>query len=166
MGLIWEPICFNQADAVCIQSLEEQLKNAAQQLTQLRVGHSLSATKGQLAVQQSEANEQLDALRAECNLLLAATKKAVVDCDNSRKGHLQLQATACSATKNGALREQCTNVEAEVDRLRKENAILKQMRAKQSKSLDEKALAAQEQDDAMTPSVALGPLSFPTLSGI
>ncbi len=93
---------FNQADQVHIQSVEEQLNNATQQLNQLCVGHAPSAAEGQLAVQQSQANEQLEALRTECNLMHAATKKAVAECDASRRAHLQLQMDSLNNTASSA----------------------------------------------------------------
>ncbi len=86
------------------------------------MGHPPSAAEGQLAVQQSQSNEQLEALGAECNILCTVAQNAVANCDKSRKAHLQLrmqslQEKASSATEKSALREQCAKAEAEVDRL-------------------------------------------------
>ncbi len=53
------PTAANQADQVCIQSLETQLNDANQQLRQL---HAPNAADGQMAVQQSQTNDQLEAL--------------------------------------------------------------------------------------------------------
>ncbi len=58
------PTAADPADQVRIQSLETQLNNATQQLRQLRVERAPNAADGQMAVQQSETNEQLEALRA------------------------------------------------------------------------------------------------------
>ncbi len=55
----------NQADQVRIQSLETQLNNANQQLRQLHVERAPNAADGQMAVQQSQTNEQLEDLRTE-----------------------------------------------------------------------------------------------------
>ncbi len=57
-----DPAAANQAYRVHIQSLEEQLNNANQQLRQQRTEHALNAADGQMAVQQSQTNEQLEAL--------------------------------------------------------------------------------------------------------
>ncbi len=61
-----------------------------------------------------------------------------------------LQGKASSTTENSALREWCMKAKAEVDRLRGENEILKQMIA--------------EQADVTAISATLRPLSFPTVS--
>ncbi len=161
---------FNQADQVRIQSLEEQLNNANQQLNQLRVEHVPSAAEGQPAVQLCQANEQLEALCAECNILCAEAKKSVAERDNPCKAPLQLrmqslQNMASSAAKNSALREQCMKAKAEVDQLREENDILKQMSAEQSQWLKERALATQVQDEARATSAALEPCPFLHLVG-
>ncbi len=55
----------NQADQVRIQSLETLLNHANQQLTQLRAERAPNAADRQMAVQQSQTNEQLEALHAE-----------------------------------------------------------------------------------------------------
>ncbi len=122
------------------------------------------------SAQQSQTNEQLEALCTECNTLHAVTVKAVAEHDASRRAHLKLRMesltnTAVTATET-ALRERCTMVEAEVDRLQKENDILKKMNVKQSQWLDDQELAAQVKAEATATSAALGPLSFPTLSGM
>ncbi len=129
-NLSWNQSALNQADQVRIQLLEQQLNNANQQLRELRVGHASSAAEGQLAVQQSQTNGKLEALCVECNNLCAAIQKAVANRDSTCKANLQLrmrslQDKASSATENSALRERCMKAEAEVDRLRGENEILK-----------------------------------------
>ncbi len=58
------PAAANHVDRALIQSLEEQLNNVHQQLNQLHVGHAPSAAEGQMSVQQSETNEQLEALQS------------------------------------------------------------------------------------------------------
>ncbi len=55
----------NQVDRIFIQSLEEQLNAANQQLRQLCEERATNAADGQMAVQQSQTNEQLEELRAE-----------------------------------------------------------------------------------------------------
>ncbi len=147
----------NWADQVRIQSLEEQLNDARQQQNQLHADHAPSAAEGQMAVQQSQTNEQLEALCAECDNLHAVIQKAVTYRDSARQANLKLQMQslldkASTATENSALREWCAKAEAEVDRLREENKILKQMSA--------------EQESATATSAALRLLSFPTLSGM
>ncbi len=104
-----DPAASNRADRVLIQSLEEQINNATQQLNQLCAGHAPSAAEGQLAAQQSQTNEQLEALHMECNTLRAAATKAVAEHDASRGAYLKLRmdsltGTTTSATKT-ALRE-------------------------------------------------------------
>ncbi len=55
----------NQAGQICIHSLETQLNDANQQLRQLRAEHAPNAADGQMAVQQSQTNHQLEALFTE-----------------------------------------------------------------------------------------------------
>ncbi len=59
------PATANAEAQVRIQSLETQLNDANQQLRQLCAERAPNAAYGQMAVQQSETNEQLEALRAE-----------------------------------------------------------------------------------------------------
>ncbi len=114
-----DPAAANQADRALIQSLEQQLNSATQQLHQLRAGHAPSAAEEQLDAQQPHANEQLKALRAECNTLRVATMKVVAERDASRSANLKLQmesltGTAASATIT-ALREWCMKAEARME---------------------------------------------------
>ncbi len=57
------PTAANTEDQVRFQSLETQLNDATQQLRQLRAERAPNAADGRMAVQQSETNEQLEALR-------------------------------------------------------------------------------------------------------
>ncbi len=115
----------NQADRALIQSLEEQLNNARQQLKQLRAGHALCAAEGQMAVQQSQTNEQLEALHAECNKLREAVQKAIANRAHTHRANVQLRMQslrdkANSTTENSALRVRCMKAEAEVAKLQGE----------------------------------------------
>ena len=153
----WNPPAANQADRVLIQSLEEQLNDAHQQLNQLRAGHAPSAAEGQMAVQQSQTNEQLEALCADCNKLNEVVQKAITDRNNIRRANVQLrmqslQYKANSTTENSALRVCRMKAKIEVSTLQGENEILKQMSA--------------EQESTTANSATLGPLSFPALSGM
>ncbi len=60
-----DPAAASQAYQAFIQSLEAQLNNANQQLQQLRAERAPNAADGQMAVQQSRTNEQLEALDTE-----------------------------------------------------------------------------------------------------
>ena len=116
------PAAANQVDPALIQLLEEQLNNTRKQLNQLRAEHAPSAAEAQTAVQQSQTNEQLEALCAECNKLHEAIQKAVTDRDRTCKANLQLwmqslQDKANSTTENSALRARCMKAEAEVAKL-------------------------------------------------
>ncbi len=65
----------NSADQVRIQSLEMQLNDATQQLRQLHAECALNAADGQMAIQRSQANEQLEALHTD----IAEAHKALAD---------------------------------------------------------------------------------------
>ena len=67
------PATANAEAQVRIQSLETQLNDAAQQLNRQHAERAPNAADGQMAGQQSQVNEQLEALRAEN----AATPKAL-----------------------------------------------------------------------------------------
>ncbi len=60
-----DPAAATQADRALIQSLDQQLQYANQQLQHLCAERAPNAADGQMAVQQSQTNEQLEALRAE-----------------------------------------------------------------------------------------------------
>ncbi len=60
-----DPAAVNPADQVHIQSLETQLNDANQQLRQLRAEQAPNAVDGQIAVQQSQTNKQLEALHTD-----------------------------------------------------------------------------------------------------
>ncbi len=129
--------------------------------------HAQSAAEGQLAADQSQTNEQLEALHLECNTIRDATTKAVTKRDASRRAYLKLQMAsltnmATSAAK-ATLREWCTKAETEVARLQKENAILTSVNVEQSQLLDDQELAAKVKKEA---TVTLGPMPFPPLSRV
>ncbi len=76
------PAAANAEAQVRIQSLEMQLNNATQQLRQLRAERAPNAADGQMAVQQSETNEQLEALRAENATTHQALTEVATECDS------------------------------------------------------------------------------------
>ncbi len=91
------PAAVSQVDRALIQSLEKQLNNANQQLTQLRAWHAPNAADGQMAVQQSQTNEQLEALHTECNKMRDAVQKVTVPTKLScscRCGHHRIRPLA------------------------------------------------------------------------
>ena len=116
----------NAEAQVRIQSLETQLNNAVQQLNQLRVERAPNATDGQMAVQESEINEQLEALRADN---VAALEEAIADRDNLRKANVQLRAETLTEeakwdTASSALEVRCLQAEAEVVELKEKLATM------------------------------------------
>ncbi len=82
------PASISQVDQALIQSLEEQLNNANQELRQLREERAPNAADGQMAVQQSQTNEQLEALCAEGEKLCQAIQKLAAECDSARQATL------------------------------------------------------------------------------
>ncbi len=159
----------NRADQSLIQLLEQQRNDATQQLNQLHAGHAPSAAEGQLAAQQSQNNEQLEALHKECDALHEAAMKACAERDTARKANLKKQmaslTNSSASASETALHERCTKAEARVDELQKENTFLKEIQMAQSQMLDDQDLAALAKEEATATSAALGPLSFPALSG-
>ncbi len=157
------PTASGRADQVLLNS-------ATQQLNQLRAGHAPSTAEWQLAAQQSQTNEQLDVLHAECNTLRAAATKTVAECDPSCRAHLKLWMDSLTGTTTSvtetALMERCIKAKAMAEELQKENTLLKERNVAQSQMLDEQELAAIAKTGATTTSAAMGPLSFPTLSEV
>ncbi len=76
------PATANAEDQIRIQSLETQLNNAIQQLDRLRAERAPGAVDGQMAVHQSETNDQLEALRAENAATHRALEEITADRDN------------------------------------------------------------------------------------
>ncbi len=126
-----DPAAANQADRAFVQSLEAQLNNANQQLQQLCAEHAPNAADGQMTVQQSWTNEQLEALRAENTQLHKAIGQLAGECDHARRANvqLQLQSLTDKAVLNAdsnALRAQCLQAEAEVEELKGKIDIMEQ----------------------------------------
>ncbi len=78
-----DPAATNKVDQVHIQSLETQLNDANQQLRQLRAERAPNAADGQMAVQQSQANEQLEALHTENAEAHKALAEMAAECDSA-----------------------------------------------------------------------------------
>ena len=117
------PATANAEAQVRIQSLEVQLNAATQQLGQLRAEHAPNAGDGQMAVQQSEVNEQLEAHRAENVATHKALGEMTADCDITRKLHVQLRMEALMEkakqdTTSSALEVRCLQAEAGVVELK------------------------------------------------
>ena len=77
-----DPATASAEAQVRIQSLEAQLNDATQQLNQLRAERAPNAADGQMAVQQSEVNEQLEALCADNVAVHQALEEVTADRDN------------------------------------------------------------------------------------
>ncbi len=87
-----DPATASAEAQVSIQLLEAQLNDATQQLNQLRAERAPNAAEGQIAVQQSEINEQLEALRADNMAAHQALEEVIADRDSLRKANVQLRA--------------------------------------------------------------------------
>ena len=123
------PAASNQADQVRIQSLETQLNDATQQLRQLRAERAPNAADGQMAVQQSETNEQLEALRTANEEAHKALTEMAAERDSTRKACVQLQMQtltdkAKQDAESTALEVWCLQAEAEVLELKEKIGIL------------------------------------------
>ncbi len=123
------PAAANLADRVRIRSLETQLNDANQQLRQLREGRAPNAVDWQIAVQQSQTNEQLEALHADIEEAHKALAQVVAELDRSRKDyvHLQMQRLKDRAkqdTESNALEVRCLQAETEVMELKEKIDIL------------------------------------------
>ncbi len=70
--------------SLSLWTLEYQLNDDRQQLTKLQAGQHFNTTEGQLATQQSQPNEHLEALHLECNALHEVTAQATNERDNMR----------------------------------------------------------------------------------
>ncbi len=123
------PATANAEAQVRIQSLATQLNAATQQLGQLRAERTPNAADGQLAVQQSEVNEQLEALRAENVVTHKALEEMTADRDSTRKAHVQLRMEALTEkakqdAASSALEVRCLQAEAEVVELKEKISTL------------------------------------------
>ncbi len=123
------PATANAEAQVRIQSLETQLNAATQQLGQLRVECAPNAADGQMAVRQSEVNEQLEALHAENVAAHKALEEMTANCDITRKLHVQLRMEALREkakqdAASSALEVRCLQAEAEVVELKEKISTL------------------------------------------
>ncbi len=123
------PTTANAEAQVCIQSLETQLNDATQQLGQLRAECAPNAADGQMAVQQSEVNKQLEALRAENVAAHKALEEITADRDSTQKGYVQLRMDALMEkakqdAASNALEVRCLHAEAEVVELKEKISTL------------------------------------------
>ncbi len=124
-----DPAAVNQADQAHIQSLETQLNDATQQLRQLRAERAPNAVDGQMAVQQSETNEQLEAIHTANKAAHKAIAELAAERDSARKACVQLwMQTLTDKAKqdaaSNALEVQCLQAEAEVVELKEKIATL------------------------------------------
>ncbi len=150
------PAVDDPADRVCIQSLEKQLRDADQQLRRLREERALNAADGQIAVNQDQVNEWLEALQIENKELHRNFAQMVVERDHARKEHVNLQMQTLREraqwdTASNTLEVRCLQAEAEVVELREKVATLER-RGAYSVS-------------PSTASVTLGPYSHSVSSG-
>ena len=83
-----DPATANAEDQIRIQSLEAQLNDAIQQLDRLRAERPPNVVEGQMAVHQSEADEQLEALHAENAAMHRALEEVIADRDSIQKAHV------------------------------------------------------------------------------
>ncbi len=118
-----DPATASAEAQVCIQSLEAQLNDATQQLNQLRAERAPNAAEEQIAVQQSEINEQLEALRANNVAAQQALEEVIADRDRLRKANVQLREETLMEkakwdTASSALEVRCLQAEAEVVELK------------------------------------------------
>ncbi len=124
-----DPATANADAQVRIQSLETQLNNTVQQLNRLRAEHAPNAADGQMAVQQSEINEQLEALRADNVAVHQALEEVAVECDNLRRSQVQLRSEMLTGkakqdAASSALEVKCLQAEAEVVELKEKVAAM------------------------------------------
>ncbi len=123
------PAAANAEDQVYIQLLETQLNDGTQQLRQLRAERAPNAADGQMAVQQSETNEQLEALHAENAAAHKALTEVATERDSARKACVQLwmQTLTDKAKQDAAshtLEVWCLQAKAEVVELKEKIGIM------------------------------------------
>ncbi len=151
------PAAANAEDQVCIQSLETQLNNATQQLRQQRAEGAQNVADGQMAVQHSETNEQLEALRAENAAAHKALAEVTAERDSARKACVQLRMqTVTDKAKqdaaSNALEVWCLQAEAEVVELKEKIGIVERRGGYHV--------------SPTTTSATLGPYSQPAFGGV
>ncbi len=155
------PAAANQSDQVGIQSLETQLNDATQQLRKLCVGRAPNAADGQMAVQQSKTNEQLEALRTANEAAHKAIAELAAERDSARKACVQLRMhtitdkakqDAAEDAASNALEVRCLQTEAEVMELKEKIGILERRGGYHV--------------SPTTTSATLGPYSHPALGGM
>ncbi len=123
------PAAANTEAQVRIQSLETQLNDATHQLRQLRAERAPNTADGQMAVQQSETNKQLEALRAENAAAHKALTEVSAERDSTRKACVQLRMHTLTDkgkkdAASHALEVWCLQAEAEVVELKEEIGIM------------------------------------------
>ncbi len=121
----------DQADWTLIQSLEKQLNDANQQLRQLCAERALNTADGQMAVQQSQTNEQLKALLPENAEVHKAIAQLAAERDSARKAQGQLQfqtlnARAILDADSNTPKVRCLQAEAEVIELKGKIVMMNQ----------------------------------------
>ena len=143
----------------------------------MRGGHTPSVTDRQLATQQSQTNEQFEALHGEFNALPEAIAKAVAEqevvhqeVETIWKAIVKLQvASLTSKTTSESKtpwRGRCLKADAAVADLQKDNKkILQEIAVDQSQMLDAQDLATLDKKETTATSTSVGLMSFPTLSG-
>ncbi len=119
----------NQADRVYIQSLKAQLNKANQQLRQLRAERAPNAADCQMALPQSQTNEQLEALHTENAVAHKAITQVAAERDSTRKAYVQLQMQTLKESakldaESTTLGVRCLQAEAEVIELKEKVGIL------------------------------------------
>ncbi len=124
-----DPTTASAEAQVRIQSLEAQLNDATQRLNQLHVERAPNAADGQMAVQQSEVNEQLEALHADNVAVHQALKEVTAERDSLRKAQVQLRTDALTEKAkqdiaSNALEVRCLQAEAEVVELKEKLATM------------------------------------------
>ncbi len=124
-----DPATASTEAQVRIQSLETQLNDAVQQLNQLRAERAPNAADGQMAVQQSEINKQLEALRADNVAVHQALEEVTVEHDNLRRSQVKLRSDmlmekAKQDAASSALEVRCLQAEAEVMELKEKLATM------------------------------------------
>ncbi len=124
-----DPTAVNQVDRVHIRSLEAQLNNANQQLRQLRAERAPNAADGQIAVQQSQSNEQLEALCTERMQRHMRLSLSFAEHGGAQKGCVWLQMQTLKErakldAESTTLRVWCLHSEAEAMELKEKIGIL------------------------------------------
>ncbi len=151
-----DPAAANQVDQVRIQSLEMQLNEANQQLRELRAECAPNAADGQIAVQQSQTNEQLEALCTANEEAHQALAEMTAERDRARKACVQLRMQTLTDKAKldvefNALEVRCLQAEAEVMELKEKIGTLERRGGYRV--------------SPTTTSATLGPYSHPAFGG-